>query len=197
MEHEAWQNLEAWKAHWRSEMRRRLAALSPEIRRAESFRICEHVRQSQPWQEARVVLLYAPLDVEPDLTSLWVAAFDSGKVVALPRYDPVLGEYLPARITHPQQDLAPGRYGVLEPRAELPAWSWGDLDLLIVPGLAFDRAGRRLGRGKGHYDRMLARAAGFRCGVAFRCQIVETVPAGAHDARVHAVVTAGGWMDTR
>ena len=62
-------------------------------------------------------------------------------------------------------------------------------DLILVPGLAFDKSGARLGRGRGFYDRFLAGITGFRVGVCFDWQLVESVPVEAHDIRMDAVVT--------
>lgn len=187
--------IERLKAQWRAEMRRRLAAMPESDRMAESCRICEVLAGSLPWRRARVVLLYAPLPGEPDVRPLWRRALEEGRQLALPRYDPVRDAYVPALVTRPEEDLCHGRYGVKEPRPELPALGWDEPDLIVVPGLAFDPWGARLGRGGGHYDRMLRLTHGFRCGVAFRCQWTGRLPALPHDVRMHAVVTAGGWFE--
>jgi 5-formyltetrahydrofolate cyclo-ligase len=63
------------------------------------------------------------------------------------------------------------------------------VDLALVPGLAFDASGRRLGHGGGHFDRLLARTAGLRAGVAFEVQMVRRVPVDAHDVNMDAVIT--------
>ena len=70
----------------------------------------------------------------------------------------------------------------------------GDLQLVLVPGMAFDRSGRRLGRGGGFYDRFLARLAPgtLKIGFCFRCQVLEEIPTSDHDRLVDAIVTADG-----
>ena len=89
--------------------------------------------------------------------------------------------------------LRPGRYGVLEPPAELAAEPLGPDVLVLVPGLAFDRTGGRLGRGGGHYDRALARRRGARSfGTGFAFQVVEELPLEPWDARVDALLTEEG-----
>ena len=89
-----------------------------------------------------------------------------------------------------KRDIAPGAYGIGEPvgvRIALPE----EIDFILVPGIAFDRSGGRLGRGAGFYDRFLARcrAEAFRCAATFSCQIVASVPRDAHDLPVHCIAT--------
>ena len=67
------------------------------------------------------------------------------------------------------------------------------LDLVLVPGVAFDAQGRRLGRGKGFYDRLLAKVRGHKCGVAFDVQIVSGLPEEPHDVRVDSILTPSRW----
>ena len=93
--------------------------------------------------------------------------------------------------------LCAGRFGVLEPAASQPALELGAGDLAIVPGLAFDRAGRRLGRGGGYYDRAFPAErsdAPTLVGLAFEFQVVAEVPSACHDRRMDAVCTEAGLM---
>lgn len=86
-----------------------------------------------------------------------------------------------------------GSWGVLEPSLGARAVAPGDIAGFLVPGLAFDREGARMGRGKGFYDRCLALSEGFRIGVAFASQIADSpLPMEAHDVRMDAVVTENG-----
>ena len=96
--------------------------------------------------------------------------------------------------------FAPSRWGVLEPKSDAPAVALASIDGFLVPGLAFDRRGVRLGRGKGFYDRALAGARGIKIGVGFAMQIAnEPLPAEAHDVRMDGVVTEDGvyWTSAR
>lgn len=93
------------------------------------------------------------------------------------------------------EDLVPGRYAIAAPPAEVPQEALGPDVLLLVPGLAFDTRGGRLGRGRGYYDRILARpeaAAAIAIGVGYEFQRVEEVPMAAHDQRMRAVLTERG-----
>jgi 5-formyltetrahydrofolate cyclo-ligase len=94
--------------------------------------------------------------------------------------------------------LVPGFAGTGEPPAAAPASPLAPGDLIVLPGLAFDAAGRRLGRGGGHYDRALAASPGpLRVGVGYAFQLLEQVPAGGGDQRVDMVVTEAGLLRTR
>ena len=82
-------------------------------------------------------------------------------------------------VSAPALDLEPGQFGVLEPRAACPAVPLNALDLILVPGVGFAPDGRRLGRGKGYYDRLLAGFQGTKCGIAFDWQVAMEIPASA------------------
>jgi 5-formyltetrahydrofolate cyclo-ligase len=87
-------------------------------------------------------------------------------------------------------DLVPGALRALEPPPSAAGLPARDVDFVVVPGVAFDAAGRRLGRGRGHYDATLAAAGpAFLCGIAFEVQVVDEVPSEAHDVALDAVVT--------
>jgi 5-formyltetrahydrofolate cyclo-ligase len=168
---------------------------NPGARVIASAAIHERVLSSAPWQSARRVLLFHALPDEPDLDALIDAALAGGKSVALPRYSAVLGAYEASWIQNLSQDCAPGRYGVVEPAAHCPKADLNQLDFALVPGVAFDPAGRRLGRGKGYYDRLLERFNGIKCGVAFDFQVVAELPAEPHDVKLNCLATPSRWME--
>ena len=97
-------------------------------------------------------------------------------------------------MVHSPADLSPGRFNVLEPKAGCPSVPLNQLDLVFVPGVAFDFNGRRLGRGKGFYDRLLAEVRGYKCGVAFEVQVIAAVPEEPHDVRVDSILTPARWQ---
>jgi 5-formyltetrahydrofolate cyclo-ligase len=98
-------------------------------------------------------------------------------------------------VSDPANDLRPGLLGIREPTEHCEAIALKRLDLVLVPGVAFDARGRRLGRGKGYYDRLLSDVRGVRCGVAFDEQIVPEVPVGPRDALLNCVVTPSRWLE--
>lgn len=125
----------------------------------------------------------------PFVSDVWL----SGKQIVVPYCENrELGLF---RLEH-LDELEPGMLGILEPRADLRradarAVRLEAPDLVVVPGVAFDREGGRIGQGAGYYDRLLARApAGVAyVGIAFECQLVDAIPVLPHDVRMHKVVT--------
>lgn len=97
------------------------------------------------------------------------------------------------RVSNPNQQLKPGAFGILEPDTSLPTIASGDIDIFICPGLAFDKHGGRLGRGRGFYDRVLAdaRESALKIGVGFACQMVEDTHGEPHDIAMNAVLCYG------
>jgi 5-formyltetrahydrofolate cyclo-ligase len=157
-----------------------------------SERLCERLRGITVWQRATAVLLFAPLVDEPDITPLIGEAWSAGKSVAMPRFNAGAESYEAAKLAGPHE-LQPGRFGAREPTAGCPSISLKQLDFILVPGIAFDLVGRRLGRGKGFYDRLLAEVLGHKCGVAFDVQIVAELPEEPHDVRVDSILTPTRW----
>jgi len=182
------------KSEWRRRLRTCLSGLSFEHRQAASARARELLRQQEVWQRAKAILLYAPLADELDLGPLAEEALAAGKAVALPRFISDAGTYQPFRISDYKGDCAPGKYGILEPAADCRSMSINVLDLALAPGLGFDEFGRRLGRGRGYYDRLLAGIKGVKCGVAFDEQIVRRLPAQAHDVSMNFILTPTRWL---
>ncbi|HWN94465.1 MAG TPA: 5-formyltetrahydrofolate cyclo-ligase [Methylomirabilota bacterium] len=181
------------KPAWRGQMRERLRAFGAEARAAASRQLRDVLAAQPIWPRAASVLCFAPFAEEPDITGLINEALRANKAVALPRYESGPGRYEAAQITARSQ-LIPGQFGALEPAAGCPSIPLNQLDLILVPGVAFDLAGRRLGRGKGFYDRLLAEVRGHKCGVAFDMQIVAQLPEEPHDVRVDSILTPTRWL---
>jgi 5-formyltetrahydrofolate cyclo-ligase len=181
------------KAVLRGQIRDRLKLITPEQRVVESARICARLQASPLWQTAGSVMLFASLPDEPDVWPLLELALRENKVTALPGFDPDRKVYLARRVTEPPADMQPGRFGIREPAAHCPSVPLNRLDLILVPGVAFDSGGRRLGRGKGFYDRLLMTAGGVTCGVAYDEQLVAEVPAAPHDITLNRILTPTRW----
>jgi len=147
------------------------------------------------WQEAKSILFFAPLPGELDVWPLAQMSLEAGKTVSLPRFDAAAGRYAAGRVKDLQRDLRVGRFGIREPAPSCPRAPLNRLDLLLVPGVAFDPHGRRLGRGKGFYDQLLAAVRGTTCGVAFDEQLVRQVPVGPHDVRLNCILTPTRWIE--
>lgn len=145
------------------------------------------------WRDAHRILLFSSLPDEPEISAVWQSA--DGKTLCLPRFIEESGEYEAAVISDRERDLVPGKFGILEPRAECRSMSLNQLDLALAPGVAFSASGARLGRGRGFYDRILAAVTGRKIGVAFDEQLVDDLPVEPHDQRVDAVITPTRWIE--
>jgi 5-formyltetrahydrofolate cyclo-ligase len=149
--------------------------------------LAEHVLRNCPPPPHATVSGYWPIGDEIDIRPLLHALHHRGHSVALP-VTPRRGEALTFRGWQPGDVLVPERFGTMRPIGD-PATP----DMLLIPLLAFDNAGRRLGYGGGFYDRTLARLPGrFRLGCAFAAQQVDAVPFGPYDMRLDAVATENG-----
>jgi 5-formyltetrahydrofolate cyclo-ligase len=155
--------------------------------------ICQRVQKQDIWRKANTVLLYWAVPGEPDLGDLVAAALRAGKSVALPRYDTVCGAYQVCGVTAPENQLVLGQFAIREPSPECPVIELKKLDLALVPGIGFTVNGWRLGRGKGHFDRMLAQVLGWKCGVGFDWQVVAEIPMEQHDIRLDGLATPSRW----
>ena len=142
------------------------------------------------WTAARRILLFSPLADEPAIGEL----LTGDRTTCLPRYVVEGDRYEAAIIADPERDLTAGKFGILEPGPACPALPLNQLDLVLVPGVAFAPCGARLGRGRGFYDRILKSASGMKIGVAFDEQIVESIPSESHDERVDGIITSTRWI---
>jgi 5-formyltetrahydrofolate cyclo-ligase len=149
------------------------------------------------WQTAQWVLFFAPLPEELDVWPLLTEALSVGKKVALPRFVAERDSYEIRQVLDPEVDLRMGHFGIREPHGRCANVSSRRLDLMLVPGVAFDLRGHRLGRGKGYYDQLLRTLHGVKCGVAFDQQIVDEVPVESHDVRLDCVLTPTRWLELK
>ena len=183
------------KAALRDKLRVELARITADQRIALAVQARSLLEGQPTWQEAGSILFYAPLPQELDLWPLLEKAVAAGKTVALPRFDKVTGAYVAYCVRDSANDLELGRFGIREPKASCTPISLNRLDFILVPGVAFDLHGRRLGRGRGFYDQLLAGVRGSTCGVAFDEQIVREVPTEPHDVRLNCILTPTRWIE--
>lgn len=149
--------------------------------------LCEHVL-AHPWfQRAKTIMAYAALAGEPNLQPVLEEILLQGKILVLPRCEK--DGAMSGRRVSALPRCAPGMYGVTEPPEDSPVVYPTQIDLILVPGMAFDAQGGRLGRGKGYYDRFLAEYQGRTMGICYHGNLLEQVPVEGHDKRMDAVVT--------
>ena len=181
------------KAALRLRIREALKRLPASGWRAASAQACARLQQERIWREARSVLLYVPLADELDIEPLLQEALLEGKELALPHFKLEEQKYLARRVLDLTQDLRPGRFGIPEPKDGCVEVPLKQLDLVVAPGVGFTLDGRRLGRGRGFYDRLLALVGGVKCGIGFDEQIVDEIPAESHDIRLDCILTPTRW----
>ena len=171
----------------RIEIRQLKRACPLEERRRKSLSVWEAVERDEVFQQAETVLAYWSMDDEV-YTHDFVKRWAGSKTLLLPC---VKGDELELRYFDGEERLQPGEgYAIPEPVGELFA-DWGKIDLILVPGVAFDKSGNRLGRGKGYYDKVLKQTGACKVGVCFDFQLVERVPVEPHDVKMDRVVASG------
>jgi 5-formyltetrahydrofolate cyclo-ligase len=189
----------AAKEEMRRQMRVKLRTMTPEIRAEASLEICRHAVALPAFQEAKLVALFAPLSTEPDIHPLIEEAWARGKRVAFSlmlqvRDAPRLEWH---KVTSWDEMIVAGPFGIREPDpVRCRRVGPDEIGCMLVPGLAFDARGGRLGRGGGYYDSALAeKAAGVAAiGLMFAVQEVREVPHEAHDRALGGVVSEKGFF---
>ncbi len=167
-------------------------ALSPDFVKEKSMIIIDKIMSSDPYRKAKSLMVYADFRNEVRTGGLIIRALEAGKKVSVPITDVREKKLTPSRLLAYPDDLAPGAWGIPEPRPGcVRPVDPGELDLVVVPGVAFDARGNRLGYGGGFYDRFLPRTrpGAVYIAPAFEVQLVEDVFPGPHDVPVHIVVT--------
>lgn len=189
------------KQRLRTDMTIRRAAQSPALIREKGALAQRALLDCDAWQKSRQVALYMAVRGEMPTDMLLAEAWNAGRQVLLPRCRKgEIGamEFVPCASL---EDLETGSFGIPEPLPRLPALDWNHPDLipdvLVAPGVAFDRRGFRLGYGAGYYDRALARQRErLSVGLAFAWQVLEALPAEPWDCPVTCLCTEEGiiWL---
>ncbi len=179
-------NLQGSKTDLRSEMKNKRSLLEAAQIRQASLTIAMRLNDLLPVQKARTIMGYAAMKNEVDLESFYQQMLQSGKTILLPRVE---GDQIKPVQWRGWQDIQVSSFGVREPLGqEFPA---SEIDVVLVPGLAFDPGGYRAGYGRGYYDRFLPtlRPNAFKCGICYEFQVVESTFPHDRDVPVHWIVT--------
>ncbi|MHB1768076.1 MAG: 5-formyltetrahydrofolate cyclo-ligase [Phycisphaerae bacterium] len=175
----------------RKEMRSVLAAITPEQRHIRSLDVCHQLQDTPEFRRAETIMLFLSMEQEVETSTLVLQAWKEGKTVALPRVRWAEREIEPVAIKSLDTSPNPSMQGLRDPAGGTPI-SLARIDLVAVPGLAFDRRGYRLGRGKGFYDRFLSKKDfhGLRIALCFQEQLLEDLlPVEPHDMPMNMIVT--------
>ena len=180
----------------RTETLRRREALTPKAR----TRLSQHIVDStMRWIQCEgfdAVMLYLSMRSEVETAGLLEGLLSLGKQVCAPVVDTERLELIPRRIRSIKTELVRHRYGMLEPNATCPIFPTEHLQLIVVPGIAFDRNGYRLGYGKGFYDRFLMECPHVvTIGLAYQIQLVGNTFPQAWDMPVQHIFTETGRIE--
>jgi 5-formyltetrahydrofolate cyclo-ligase len=178
------------KVALRKHMREQLDGQSAADVRAKSAAIWERLSVMPEFAGAARLFLYISTMKEVDTHGLIRQLLAMGRELSVPCFDAATQQYIPSVLHDFDTDLATGKFGILEPTlgAVRPAAA-EEIDVVLVPGLAFDETGNRLGHGLGYFDRLLRQISGMKIALAFNFQILDEVPAEAHDVRMDFIVT--------
>jgi 5-formyltetrahydrofolate cyclo-ligase len=183
------------KVRLRREMAALRESLSAEVRLQSEAAVAARLRGREGFPPVAGLGAYwavrGELPTQGLIRSLWA----EGRTVFLPRVLP--GRHLEFAAAPAEIALASGAFEIPEPGSGEPAVSPRDIAVLLIPGLAFDRRGVRLGWGRGCYDRFLEKFRGQRWGLAYDFQIVDEIPEDDHDQGVDCIVTERRWIDCR
>ena len=178
------------KKELRQRLRQILADIPPDELSTRSLRACHRLFAEPEYMKAEVIMVFLSLPTEVDTTPVVLRAWQDRRRVLAPKVSWNQRRMLPLEVRSLTDDLMVSSMGIREPITGIP-FPVPDIDLVIVPGLAFDEYGNRLGRGRGFYDRFLAHPEfkGVSCGFAFEAQLLPEVPVGPLDRSVSMLVT--------
>lgn len=159
-------------------------AISPAQALSAAKRASSLIEDWRMFQQATTVLLYHSLPDELS-TVLCLEQFHGSKKILLPV---IKGENIELCVYGGKESLCIGAYSILEPTGH-SFTEYDRIDLCFIPGVAFDKEGNRLGRGKGYYDRLLPRIRAPKVGLCYECQFTECLPSEPHDVRMDYVIT--------
>jgi len=180
-------NLQESKSALRANIRAALEKISPAVRAVESIELCQRLQTQIP--SAHTILFFAPLPDELDVWPMLELSLALGTNCALPFFDAEKMTYGARRLNRLATDIVTGKFGVREPAASCVEISLETFDLVLVPGMAFDLTGNRLGRGRGFYDRLLEKISGVKCGVGYDFQLMQSLPIEPNDVKVDFIFT--------
>ena len=178
----------------RSSMKSRLAALKPQEYWDLNQSLYSKFLQSKIIDNKRIIMIYYSVRHEVDTVAIISYLLETGKKVALPVCTPERD--LLAAVIDDLNQLQPAPFGLMEPGPGAALLHHEEIELTIIPGIAFDVAGHRLGHGKGYYDRFLSKAPKmFKLGLAYDFQVVPEIPTEGHDVKMDGLLTPTRYLE--
>lgn len=181
------ENLDEMKKGLRKRTVEKLKNLSKEYRKAADWKICQKILTLPEYHNAKTIFTFVGTRDEIDTTCLIEAALQAGKTVGVPKSSD--GGIMAVYAIRGIQDLHPGRFGILEPGEDAIPVAIESIDFCVIPCMACDLKGNRLGHGGGYYDRYLSRRRMDTAVVCYHELILPEVPVMAHDIPIDRVVT--------
>lgn len=182
------------KGELRDAMRIKRRQLPPEAQQKAAQAVFDRLGGFDPYRRAKNVMAYMACRGELSLDMVLQDALAGGKALLLPRCEE--NGRMTARWIETYSDLEFGAYGLMEPKADCGIADPKAIELILVPGTAFDRKGSRIGQGAGYYDRFLAQTDALRVGVCHDFALHACVAQEKHDVRMDYVITPGGIIRT-
>lgn len=180
------------KQEIRNDMAAFVKSLPSDVVKANTRTIEDRLFEFANFLESRIVMLYVNAANEVATGNIIRRAYDFNKIVLLPAFDPVKSTMKPMKVDHPDKDLTPGPRGILEPNpSRCKPVPLDCIDIAIIPGIAMDEKGGRIGSGNGYYDRLIPDLpmTTRKVGLVFEGQLVPQVPMEAHDKHVDIIIT--------
>ena len=183
----------------RAQYLQKRSLIAPEQKKEMDKKIAAYFTGSVSFRHADIILIYYSMPDETGTLDIIDSAFASGKLVACPVSDKITNK-LSFRLINSRDDLDEGAYGIMEPKESCPDYyeflaGQGDRNMLSVcisPGVVFDKAGYRIGYGKGYYDRFLAKFNGSKIGLCYSSCLIDKIPRGKYDIKNDVVITEKG-----
>ncbi len=184
------EKLQTEKKQMRETVLARRDAMAPALRTTASHAIIEKICALPNYQEANVVLIYMGFGSEIETQTLFERILADAKMTVLPRVDRA-SQSLILHVVSTVSELVTSKWGIREPHTDAPSMPINAIEFMLMPGVAFDRSGNRLGYGRGYYDKLLSDAspALARVAAGFSCQLVEAVPVGPNDQKIDILIT--------
>ena len=181
------------KSKIRQEMKSKLAALTPGDYQALNFLIEQRFFNLPILQKSQTVMIYYSIHHEVATNSIILRLLEAGKAVALPTC--IDKTNIRAGKVQNLDELIPGVFGIHEPSSLALEIHPSEIDLVVIPGVAFDQKGMRLGHGAGYYDRFLSKTKAYKLGLAYDFQVIDNLVFENHDVPMDALLTPSTFLE--